>query len=91
MQLREIEIGRKLTRGDVGRILKIAMPVRSRISPNKVQQAVRFLRIRRNGGFIISPAPDGQWWVGSKRRTPQELVQLAESRGLTAGASSKIG
>lgn len=45
------------------------------------RQAAQHLRISRNGGTIVSPAQNGDWWVGSRRRSAAELLKLAISKG----------
>jgi hypothetical protein len=59
------------------------MPIRDRrrIHPTLARQAARHLRIVRNGGFIVSPAGSDEWWVGSRRMSAAQMVDLAESKG----------
>jgi hypothetical protein len=43
--------------------------------------AADYLRIIRNGGWRISLTPEGDWWVGSARRTSAEMLEMAVARG----------
>lgn len=45
------------------------------------RRAAHYLRSVRNGGWIVSQAPNGDWWVGSRRRSPADLVDFAVSKG----------
>jgi hypothetical protein len=51
------------------------------INPTVARHAAQFLRIMRHGGFIISQAQNGDWWVGSKRLSAAQMVDLARSKG----------
>jgi hypothetical protein len=77
-------IGSGLTRKDVGAILAQAFPVKRQVSVTLARHAAQHLRIVRNGGFIISPAPNNRWRVGTKLLSAKELVQLAVSKGFDA-------
>jgi hypothetical protein len=65
----------------------IAIRDRRKIHPTVVRHAAQFLRISRNGAYIISPAQNGDWWLGTKRLSPAQLVDLAVSKGFDDGAS----
>lgn len=52
-----------------------------RVSPRIARRAADYLRCVRNGGWIITHAADGNWRVGSRLRSPAELVDLAERKG----------
>jgi hypothetical protein len=54
---------------------------RRRVSPTVARHAAQHLRIVRNGGMIVSPAGDGEWWVGTKRLSAAQMLDLARSRG----------
>lgn len=60
-----------------------APPVRDRrrISPTLARHAAHYLRSVRNGGWIVSLTSDGDWWVGCRRRSPAELLDLAVAKG----------
>jgi hypothetical protein len=45
------------------------------------RHAAQFLRVNRNGGYIVSPTPTGDWWVGSRRLSPAQMLDLARGRG----------
>lgn len=62
---------------------------RRRIAPALAQCAARFLRVVRNGGWIVSPTGQGDWFVGSRRRSAAELVALAEARGFDRKAARR--
>jgi hypothetical protein len=49
-----------------------------------LRAAAHFLRHPRNGGFMVSPSGLGDWFLGSVRVTPQEIVRRAEARGFVA-------
>lgn len=51
------------------------------VNPNLARHAAQHLRIIRNGGFIVSPTPQGDWWVGSRRLSAAQMVDLACSKG----------
>lgn len=54
---------------------------RRRVAPSLARRAAHYLRCVRHGGWIISQAPDGNWRVGTRLRSPAELVDLAERKG----------
>jgi hypothetical protein len=64
------------------RKVTLASPIRDRRRVNLImaRHAAQHLRIVRNGGFIVSPTPDGNWWVGSRRMSPAQMLDLAMSR-----------
>lgn len=61
-------------------------PIRDRrkVSIILARHAAHFLRISRNGGFTVSIANEGEWWVGSKRLSAAQLVDLAVGKGFDA-------
>lgn len=71
----------RISRSDMTKILAQAFPVEGAVSFTLARHAAQFLRIRRNGGWIISPAGEGQWWVGARRRSAAELLAIAEAAG----------
>lgn len=54
---------------------------RRKVPPALVRRAANFLRCVRNGGWVVAPTPEGDWWVGTRRRSPAELVDMASQRG----------
>ena len=54
---------------------------RRRVSITLARHAAQHLRVIRNGGFIVSPASDGNWWVGSKRMSAAQMLDLAVRKG----------
>jgi hypothetical protein len=76
---------RGLTRKEVGRLLDKAIRVNRRsVGFTLARHAAQYLRIVRNGGFIVSPAGNDMWWVGTKRITAEAMVELAKARGFKA-------
>jgi hypothetical protein len=73
----------RITRRDMGKILSRSFPVEDRriISDEIASAAAQHLRIRRNGGFFVSPTGEGDWWVGLGRKSSAELLDLAKARG----------
>lgn len=65
-----------------------SQPVRDRrtVSASLARHAAQFLRIVRNGGFIVSPTPGGDWRVGTRVLSPAQIVDLAKSKGFDAAA-----
>jgi hypothetical protein len=51
------------------------------VSDTVARHAAQHLRIMRNGGMTISPAGNGEWWVGSRRLSAAQMVDLARGRG----------
>jgi hypothetical protein len=58
-------------------------PVRDRrkISPTVARHAAQYLRVIRNGGFIVSMVHTGDWRVGTKLVSAAQLLDLAISKG----------
>lgn len=46
-----------------------------------VELASIHLRSNRNGGWVVYPCDDGSFMVGTRRRSPVELIELAEAKG----------
>jgi hypothetical protein len=61
---------------------------RRKVNPVLARHAAQHLRIMRNGGMIVSPVGDGEWWVGSKRLSSAQLVDLAKSKGFVGTAAT---
>lgn len=51
------------------------------VSSTVARHAAQHLRIMRHGGMIVSPAGDGEWWVGTKRLSAAQMLDLARNRG----------
>jgi hypothetical protein len=96
VEAKQLERRNKITRREFGLVLSRAYPIEhSRlVSPELARKAADYLRIVRNGGFVISPSPHGDWWVGLARRSSEELLDLAKERGfnpsLTGEQSGKV-
>lgn len=75
----------RLSRRDVGKLLQEAyrpqIRDRRKVSITLARHAAQHLRIVRNGGFIVSQAPNGDWRVGTKLVSPAQLLDLALARG----------
>jgi hypothetical protein len=54
---------------------------RRKVSFMVARQAAHHLRINRNGGMIVSPAGDNEWWVGTRRLSSAQMLDLARARG----------
>lgn len=60
-----------------------AAPIRDRrkVSFIVARHAAQHLRVVRNGGFIVSPTGEGDWWIGSRRLSAAQMLDLAQSKG----------
>jgi hypothetical protein len=65
------------------RVIVSRVPIRDRrkVSFTLARHAAQYLRTVRNGGYIISPTSNGDWWVGSKRLSPAQMLDLATRKG----------
>jgi hypothetical protein len=45
------------------------------------KHAAHFLRVSRYGGWRVSPTDDGAWFVGTVRKSSDELIAMAERQG----------
>lgn len=54
---------------------------RRKVNPTVARHAAQFLRITRNGRYIVSVAQNGDWWVGRRRLSAAQLLDFAVSRG----------
>jgi hypothetical protein len=61
---------------------------RRKINPTVARHAAQFLRTVRNGGWIISPTSEGDWWVGSKRLSAAQMLDLAIGKGFDIALSN---
>lgn len=61
--------------------IREAIRDRRKVNVIVARHAAQFLRIRRYGGMIVSPAGDGEWWVGSRRLSAAQMLDEARSRG----------
>lgn len=50
--------------------------------------AADFLRTPRAGGWPISPTGQGDWWVGTTRKSAADMVAFAERKGFDAEAAT---
>lgn len=85
----------KITRREMAAILAQAFPLKAKghVNPRVAQAAARFLQHRRNGGWVVTRAPNGLWRVGLKVMTPFDLVEMAKAKGfdLNLSRSGNIG
>jgi hypothetical protein len=54
---------------------------RRKVNLTVARHAAQHLRIVRNGGFIVSMAGNGDWWVGSKRMSAAQMLDVARGKG----------
>jgi hypothetical protein len=54
---------------------------RRKINPTLARHAAQFLRVTRHGGYIVSMAQSGDWWVGSRRLSAAQMLDLARAKG----------
>jgi hypothetical protein len=53
------------------------------VAPATVAEAAHFLRGREGGGWMVSATGKGDWRVGTMRKTPAEVVEMARRRGFS--------
>ena len=46
-----------------------------------LSEAANWLRTMRNGGWFCAPTGQGDWWLGTNRRTPAQIVDFAARKG----------
>ena len=68
---------RKINIVSIRQSIRDARPVH----PDVARHAAHHLRIIRHGGMMVSPAGDGEWWVGTKRLSAAQMLDLARNRG----------
>lgn len=56
-------------------------PIECRHDPEVIRDAAHFLRHPRNGGWIVAPTNQGDWRVGSMRKSGDDIVAMARNRG----------
>lgn len=54
---------------------------RRKVSFILARHAAQYLRVVRNGGWIVSPTPQGDWRVGTRRLSPAQMLDLAVAKG----------
>jgi hypothetical protein len=54
---------------------------RRRPDPKLVEIASRFLQSRPGGGWVVYLCTCGNWMVGTHRRSPAEVIEMAERKG----------
>lgn len=68
--------------------VQVAPRRKTKIDPRIARLAAAHLRVRRHGGWMVSPTGQGEWWVGTKRMTPDALVAFASSKGFDVRAAN---
>lgn len=63
---------------------------RRKINPLVARHAAQYLRIIRNGGFIVSQAPNGDWRVGTRLLSAAQMLDLAFGKGFEIAAESLV-
>ena len=51
------------------------------IDPEILGLAARYLQMKQNGSWVVYELECGLWMVGTRRRTPAELIDKAKSKG----------
>lgn len=73
---------RSIKRGDNGKANGSAQGAdRRKVNPKLVEIASRFLQSPKGGGWVVYLCDCGNWMVGTKRRSPAEVVEIAERKG----------
>jgi hypothetical protein len=57
-------------------------------NPRVASAAAHFLRISRNGGWLVSRTQFGDWRVGMKRMSAHQLIEFAMAKGFDAEAAA---
>lgn len=77
-----VKYQRGLKRGDIAKPNGVAQPKdRRRPDPKLVEIAGRFLQSPSGGGWVVYLCDCGKWMVGTHRRSPAEVIDLALSKG----------
>lgn len=58
-------------------------------SPIIAAAAAHYLRVVRNGGWIVSRTQFGDWRVGMKRLSSHQVIEMAVSKGFQPGEVRK--
>jgi hypothetical protein len=56
------------------------------VDPEIVTAAAQHLRHPHSGGWIVSPTGAGDWRIGTMRKSPAELVEMAGRKGFDIAA-----
>lgn len=80
-----------VSRATMRRIRDSVRPEREARRPGYriARQAAHHLRIVRNGGWIVSLAGGGKWWVGAKKVTAAEMIEMAKKVGFDPSTLSR--
>jgi len=60
-------------------------PIECSIDPELLRAAAHHLRIPRNGGWVVFVGPQGDWRVGSRSMTGEQLLAMARNKGFIHG------
>jgi hypothetical protein len=63
---------------------------RRKVNPNLARHAAQYLRVIRNGGHIVSPAPNGDWRVGTRLLSAAQMVDFACSKGFDRATALQV-
>lgn len=63
---------------------------RRKVSQCIARQAAHHLRSRRYGGWVVSPAGDNEWWIGTRRISAAVLLDMALEREFDLKTASKV-
>ena len=73
---------RSIKRGSNGKANGVAHAVDvRRVDPKLVEIASRFLQSRPGGGWVVYLCDCGNWMVGTHRRSPAEVIDMADRKG----------
>ena len=76
-----VKYQRQIKRGK-GRINGSEPPkCRRKVDPKLVEIAGRFLQSSKGGGWVVYPCDCGNWIVGTQRRSPAEVIDIADRKG----------
>lgn len=76
-------IGRNIRGNPKPKVCSAPQPIKDdrSVSPCIASAAAQFMRNPRNGGWVVSRTPQGDWFVGIARRTAGQLLDMAVARG----------
>ena len=76
-----VKYQRQLKRGK-GKANGTAQPqCKRKVDPKLVEIASRFLQSRPGGGWVIYQISASSWMVGTHRRSPAEVIDMADRKG----------
>lgn len=60
---------------------------RRKVSYTLARHAAQYLRIVRNGGIVVSQAPNGNWRVGTRQMSAAQMLDFAVSKGFDSASA----